>query len=93
MFNKLTTFITDIAKGLYYGPDNKSISQTKFWSNAAYAVGLGKFATLANPSPEIWMIVLGVIGAHAAYSKTLDLKNLSNSSGGDSNGNADESAN
>ncbi len=63
--------ITDCATG--------QISHTKLWTNVAYLAATIAFlrATLfadAPPDPEIWLIYLGVVGAHNVYSKTLSMK-------------------
>lgn len=63
--------ITDCATG--------QLSHTKLWTNIAYLSATLAFlnATLfsdAPPESEIWLIYLGVVGAHNVSSKILSLK-------------------
>jgi hypothetical protein len=63
-------------KELILGPDGK-ISHTKFWSNIAYATGTGVFILQAYKgtlTPDVWLIYMGVVGAHSAVSKMISSK-------------------
>ena len=48
-------------------------SHTKFWANVAYAAATYKFIAFEAPA-DIWLIFLGIVGAHGATSKFLSLK-------------------
>lgn len=55
------------------------LSHTKLWTNIAYCVATLAFlrATLfsdTQPESEIWLIYLGVVGAHNISSKILSIK-------------------
>lgn len=63
--------ITDCATG--------QISHTKLWTNIAYLSATLAFLRLTlvssdPPNPEIWLIYLGVVGAHNVASKVLSMK-------------------
>ncbi|MXS82256.1 hypothetical protein [Nitrosomonas oligotropha] len=63
--------ITDAGTGL--------LSHTKLWTNIAYLAATLAFlhATLfaaTPPESEIWLIYLGVVGAHNVSSKILSMK-------------------
>lgn len=63
--------ITDCATG--------QISHTKLWTNIAYFSATLAFlnATLFSDTPpesEIWLVYLGVVGAHNVSSKILSMK-------------------
>lgn len=69
--NRLIDLITDCATG--------QLSHTKLWTNIAYLVATVAFLRLAilSDTPidsEIWLIYLGVVGAHNVSSKILSLK-------------------
>ena len=69
--NRALDLITDCATG--------QLSHTKLWTNIAYLVATLAFlnATLFSNTPpesEIWLIYLGVVGAHNVSSKILSLK-------------------
>jgi len=68
---KILDLITDCA--------TSQLSHTKLWTNIAYGAATLAFikATLfaADPaSAEIWLIYLGVVGAHNVSSKILSMK-------------------
>lgn len=48
-------------------------SHTKLWTNVAYAAATYKFINDAVP-PDIWLIYLGVVGAHGLLSKAVSIK-------------------
>lgn len=53
------------------------VSHTKFWANIAYASATGAFwwsAVQGLLTPDIWLIYLGVVGAHTAASKLIGLR-------------------
>lgn len=63
--------ITDAGTGL--------LSHTKLWTNIAYAAATLSFLRITmfsdEPSnPEIWLIYLGIVGAHNISSKILSMK-------------------
>ncbi|HNB02441.1 MAG TPA: hypothetical protein PLK61_11600 [Nitrosomonas sp.] len=68
---KCAELITDAGTGL--------LSQTKLWAHIAYLAATlvflrwGLFAE-QPPNAEIWLIYLGVVGAHTLSSKLLSMK-------------------
>lgn len=67
---KWRDFITDAA-------DGSKVSHTKVWSNIAYAAATVVFVVQAlnqTLQAEVWLIYLGVVGAHSAASKVVSLK-------------------
>ena len=50
------------------------ISQTKIWSNIAYAAGTYKFIILPEPSADVWLAYLGIVGGAALASKLISMK-------------------
>lgn len=50
-----------------------NISHTKLWTNIAYAAATAKFI-LDDAPPDIWLIYLGVVGAHGLLSKAVSIK-------------------
>lgn len=57
--------------------DRSRVSHTKVWSNVAYAASTFVFVMQAlkeTLTPEVWLIYLGVVGAHSAASKLLSLR-------------------
>lgn len=57
--------------------DRENVSHTKFWSNVAYAAATAVFLYKGftdGLSTEIWLIYLGVVGAHSAVSKYLSYR-------------------
>lgn len=53
------------------------VSHTKLWANVAYATSSIAFAWQAwngSLTAEIWVVYLGVVGAHTAASKLIGLK-------------------
>lgn len=68
---KPVDLITDCATG--------QISHTKLWTNIAYLAATLAFLRLTlvsndPPNAEIWLIYLGVVGAHNLSSKLLSMK-------------------
>ncbi|HEY5630497.1 MAG TPA: hypothetical protein VIR31_00075 [Nitrososphaeraceae archaeon] len=49
------------------------ISHTKAWTNIAYAAATYKFM-VQDAQPDIWLIYLGVVGAHGLLSKAVSIK-------------------
>lgn len=69
--SRVLDLITDCATG--------QLSHTKLWTNIAYLAATIAFlrATLfsdTQPESEIWLIYLGVVGAHNVSSKILSMK-------------------
>lgn len=67
---KLKDLITDSAE-----PDR--MSHTKLWANVAYATATVVFALQAykgSLNADVWLIYLGVVGAHSAASKLIGMK-------------------
>lgn len=57
--------------------DQTRASHTKVWSNVAYLVATVVFVIQAFKGtllPDVWLIYLGVVGAHSAASKVVSLK-------------------
>ena len=57
----------------------KQLSHTKLWTHVAYCAATLAFlrATLFSDTPadsELWLIYLGIVGAHNISSKILSLK-------------------
>lgn len=68
---KIIDLITDCGTG--------QLSHTKIWANIAYFAATLAFLRVtlvsSEPSnPEIWLIYLGIVGAHNLSSKLLSLK-------------------
>ncbi len=68
---KIIDLITDVSTG--------QLSHTKLWANIAYLAATLAFLRVtlvsSEPSnPEIWLIYLGIVGAHNLSSKLLSLK-------------------
>lgn len=68
---KAIDLITDCTTG--------QLSHTKLWANVAYFTATLAFVRItmfsAEPSsPEIWLIYLGVVGAHNVSSKILSMR-------------------
>ncbi|MCE7915403.1 MAG: hypothetical protein DYH15_12190 [Nitrosomonas sp. PRO4] len=68
---KILDLITDCA--------TSQLSHTKLWTNVAYFAATLAFLRitlfLPEPSnPEIWLIYLGIVGAHNVASKVLSMK-------------------
>lgn len=67
---KWSDLITDAA-------DRDRASHTKVWSNIAYAASTVVFVMQAikqTLTAEVWLIYLGIVGAHSAASKLLSLR-------------------
>ena len=69
--NRAFDLITDCTTG--------QLSHTKLWTNIAYFVATLAFARVTlfsdtQPESEIWLIYLGVVGAHNVSSKILSMK-------------------
>lgn len=62
---KLKELITDEAGKL---------SHSKIWANIAYAAGTVKFIMLPDPSSDVWMAYLGIVGGAAVASKLIQMK-------------------
>lgn len=57
--------------------DPTRVSQSKIWTNIAYSVGTVVFIMQAwNKTllPDVWLIYLGIIGAHTVASKMIGSK-------------------
>lgn len=57
--------------------ERDKISHTKVWSNLAYAAATAVFIVQAfkgTLEADVWLIYLGVVGAHSAASKVVSLK-------------------
>lgn len=68
---RILELITDAGTG--------QISHTKLWTNIAYFCATLAFMHVTlfatNPAdPEIWLIYLGIVGAHNVASKVLSMK-------------------
>ena len=50
------------------------LSHSKIWANIAYAAGTVKFIMLPDPSSDIWMAYLGIVGGAAVASKLIQMK-------------------
>lgn len=50
-----------------------NLSHTKLWTNIAYLAATVKFIIQDAP-PDIWLIYLGVVGAHGLLSKAVSIK-------------------
>ncbi|SFF13703.1 hypothetical protein [Nitrosomonas sp. Nm166] len=69
--SRIIELITDAGTG--------QLSHTKLWTHIAYCAATLAFlrATLFSDTPpdsEIWLIYLGIVGAHNVSSKILSLK-------------------
>lgn len=69
--SRMIELITDCGTG--------QLSHTKLWTHVAYCAATLAFlrATLFSDTPpesEIWLIYLGIVGAHNVSSKILSLK-------------------
>lgn len=67
---KLTDFITD-------SQDPTRISHSKVWSNVAYATATFVFILQAwkgTLQTDVWLMYLGIVGAHSAASKLIGMK-------------------
>ncbi|SEO64152.1 hypothetical protein [Nitrosovibrio sp. Nv6] len=63
--------------GMIADPCTGNVSHTKLWANVAYASATGAFwwsAVQGQLTPDIWLIYLGVVGAHTAASKLIGLR-------------------
>ncbi|SCX40426.1 hypothetical protein [Nitrosospira sp. Nsp1] len=64
-------------RGLIMDPCTGHVSHTKLWANVAYLTATGAFCVAAwqgTLTPDVWLIYLGVVGAHTAASKLIGLK-------------------
>lgn len=64
-------------KGLIADTMTGDVSHTKVWSNVAYCAATFAFcwgAWHATLTPDIWLIYMGVVGAHSATSKLIGMK-------------------
>ena len=52
---------------------NGKLSHTKVWTNIAYLAATVKFIMQDAP-PDIWLIYLGVVGAHGLLAKVVSIK-------------------
>lgn len=59
-------------KDLFQNSSGK-LSHTKLWTNIAYCAATVKFINDDVP-PDIWLIYLGVVGAHGLLSKAVSIK-------------------
>lgn len=59
-------------KDMITNSDGK-LSHTKVWTNIAYAAATAKFI-IEDAPPDIWLIYLGVVGAHGLLSKAVSIK-------------------
>jgi hypothetical protein len=50
------------------------ISHSKVWANLAYAAGTIKFIMLPDPSSDVWMAYLGIVGGASIASKLITMK-------------------
>ena len=50
------------------------LSHSKIWANIAYAAGTVKFIMLPDPSSDVWMAYLGIVGGAAVASKLIQMK-------------------
>jgi len=53
--------------------ESGKLSHTKVWTNIAYLAATVKFVIDSSP-PDIWLIYLGVVGAHGLLSKAVSIK-------------------
>jgi hypothetical protein len=64
-------------RDLIVDPGTGQLSHTKVWSNIAYLTTTAAFGLQAwtgTLDAEIWLIYLGVVGAHGSISKWISLK-------------------
>jgi len=50
------------------------VSHSKLWCNIAYLAGTIKFIMIPEPSADIWMAYLGIVGGAAIASKFISMK-------------------
>ena len=50
------------------------VSHSKMWCNIAYLAGTIKFIMIPEPSADIWMAYLGIVGGAAIASKFISMK-------------------
>ena len=67
------------ASDLFRDAGTGQLSHTKLWTNIAYIVVTVVFLRLAfvcntPPDADIWLIYLGIIGAHGAVSKLISMR-------------------
>jgi len=52
--------------------ESDKLSHTKVWANIAYAAATYKFM-FSVVTPDIWLIFLGIVGAHGVASKAISV--------------------
>lgn len=50
------------------------LSHSKVWCNIAYLAGTIKFIMIPDPTADVWMAYLGIVGGAAVASKLISLK-------------------
>ena len=50
------------------------VCHSKLWCNIAYLAGTIKFIMIPNPTADIWMAYLGIVGSAAVASKYISMK-------------------
>ena len=65
--------------------ENGNMSHTKVWTNIAYLAATAKFIMESAP-PDIWLIYLGVVGAHGLLSKAVSIKYAGGTNANNANG-------
>jgi hypothetical protein len=50
------------------------LSHSKIWANVAYLAGTVKFIMIPEPSADIWMAYLGIVGSASVASKLIQMK-------------------
>lgn len=61
-------------KDLFCNPVTGKLSHCKLWANIASGVATYKFINLPEPSYEIWMVYLGIVGGYAVARRFIAAK-------------------
>lgn len=59
---------------IFKNPATGKVSHSKLWANVACAAGTYKFLILPDPSAEIWVIYLGIVGGYAVARSLVSVK-------------------
>ena len=54
--------------------ESGALSHSKIWANIAYFAGTVKFILIPDPSADIWMAYLGIVGSASVASKLIQMK-------------------
>jgi hypothetical protein len=54
--------------------ESGALSHSKIWANIAYLAGTVKFILIPDPSADIWMAYLGIVGSASVASKLIQMK-------------------